>query len=146
MYRKILAATDFSSPSRRALETATELARKSRASLVIAHVLPSVGPIGSEGWVPPKMYEEMEAAVRKSAQRRLDAAVERARRRRVRVKGLLLSGMPQDVLARTARRERADLVVIGTHGRTGLSRLLMGSVAARVIGTAPCPVLTVRGR
>jgi hypothetical protein len=49
-------------------------------------------------------------------------------------------------MARTARKEHADVVVVGTHGRTGLERLLVGSVASRIIGTASCPVLTVRAR
>ena len=59
-------------------------------------------------------------------------------------KGLLVLGNPYLDIARTARRQRADLIVMGTHGRTGLTRALLGSVADRVLRTAPCPVLTVR--
>jgi nucleotide-binding universal stress UspA family protein len=64
----------------------------------------------------------------------------------VRATGLLLDGAPHDQIPRAARRNRADLIVIGTHGRTGLSKVLLGSVAERVIRSATCPVLTVRGR
>ena len=60
--------------------------------------------------------------------------------------GILYQGVAADAIARAARAKRAKLIVMGTHGRTGLTRLLMGSVAERVVGTAPCPVLTVRGK
>jgi universal stress protein A len=146
MSRRILVATDFSPASRKAFEHALALARAAPGQLLVAHVLPSVGPIAVEGYAAPRMYADMALAVRASAEKRLKALLERARRRRVRARGLLLTGVPHEALGRAARRERADLLVIGTHGRTGMSRLLMGSVAARVIGTAPCPVLTVRGR
>jgi nucleotide-binding universal stress UspA family protein len=54
--------------------------------------------------------------------------------------------VPHEQIARTARRQRADLVVMGTHGRTGLAKIFLGSVAGRVIAIAPCPVMTVRGK
>jgi nucleotide-binding universal stress UspA family protein len=59
---------------------------------------------------------------------------------------MVLEGIAHEQIARTARRQRADLIVMGTHGRTGVARFFLGSVAARVAATAPCPVLTVRGR
>jgi nucleotide-binding universal stress UspA family protein len=59
---------------------------------------------------------------------------------------VLLTGTPYEQIVRTLRSRRADLAVIGTHGRTGLARFLVGSVAARVVALSPCPVLTVRGR
>jgi universal stress protein A len=55
-------------------------------------------------------------------------------------------GSPYEVIVRAARSKRVDVLVLGTHGRTGLPRFFLGSVAARVLATAPCPVLTVRGR
>jgi nucleotide-binding universal stress UspA family protein len=64
----------------------------------------------------------------------------------VRATGLIMEGSPYEVIARAARSRRADVLVLGTHGRTGLSRFFLGSVAARVLASAPCPVLTVRGR
>lgn len=146
MFRKILIATDFSPASRPAVTRATELARERRGELLIAHVLPWVGPIGTEGWIPARIYDDMAQAVRETGQKRLDQVVARARRAGARARGLLFWGIPHEIIARLARREKADLVVVGTHGRTGLSRLMMGSVASRVVGTAPCPVLTVRGR
>jgi nucleotide-binding universal stress UspA family protein len=65
---------------------------------------------------------------------------------KVKAKSLLLRGTAPDQIVRAAKSRRANLIVIGTHGRTGLSRLLMGSVANKVVSTAHCPVLTVRGK
>jgi nucleotide-binding universal stress UspA family protein len=64
----------------------------------------------------------------------------------VRARGVLLEGVAHEAIVREARKRRADLIVIGTHGRTGVARFFLGSVAARVTATAPCPVLTVRGK
>jgi nucleotide-binding universal stress UspA family protein len=72
--------------------------------------------------------------------------VARARKAGVRATGLLLEGVPHERVARAARAKKVDLLVIGTHGRTGLAKFFLGSVAARVIASVSCPVLTVRGR
>jgi nucleotide-binding universal stress UspA family protein len=146
VFRRILHATDFSRASGPAFSRAVGLARASGAELLIAHVLPSVGPLGAEGYVAPRMYVEMEAAVRRGAEKRLNSLLERARKARVRPRGLLLEGVAHEKIASTAKARKVDLVVVGTQGRTGLARMLLGSVAARVIATSPCPVLAVRGR
>jgi nucleotide-binding universal stress UspA family protein len=59
---------------------------------------------------------------------------------------MLLEGVTHEQIVRTAKRQRADVIVMGTHGRTGVARFFLGSVAARAAAMAPCPVLTVRGR
>jgi universal stress protein A len=92
------------------------------------------------------MYQEMDAFLRRDAEKRLRTLSKSARRSGVRARTLLSRGVPHEAIRRAARKARADLVVVGTHGRTGLSRLVVGSVAARVLATAPCPVLTVRSR
>jgi len=142
--RRILHASDFSPASRAALSTAIDLARAQRATVLVVHVLSIVPPFLGEGYVPPKVWDEIEEGQRRGAQTQLDRLVARARRTGVRVKGLLVLGNPYLDIARTARRQRADLIVMGTHGRTGLTRALLGSVADRVLRTAHCPVLTVR--
>lgn len=146
VFRRILHATDFSRASGPAFARAVSLARATGAELLIAHVLPSVGPIGAEGYVPARMYVEMEAAVRRGAEKRLNSLLERAGKARVRPKGLLLDGVAHEEIAAAAKARKVDLVVVGTQGRTGLARMFLGSVAARVISTSPCPVLAVRGR
>jgi len=144
--RRILHPSDFSSASRAAFARAMEMARANRAELVVAHVLTLTMPIAGEGYIPPKVYEEIEASTRAAAKKRLDALVARARKAGVRGKGLILEGIPHERIARAAKAQRADLVVMGTHGRTGLARFFLGSVAERVVATAPCPVMTVRGK
>lgn len=146
-FRRILHATDFSGPSRRAFVTALGLAKANRAELTIAHVLvPTMPPVGDmyAAAVPPNLYEDLEAAARRHAQSRLARLVAKAKTAKVRVRSVILAGIPHEQIVRRARQ--ADLIVIGTHGRTGLPRLFLGSVAARVVTLAPCPVLTVRGR
>ena len=144
MRKSVLYATDFSRPSLAALPHAIAAARERHAELVVLHVLPP--PIGPDamGYVPSRMYDEMKAAVVKDTQRRLALLVGRVVRAKLRARALLVEGLPQEEIPRVARRVRAKLVVVGTHGRTGIARLLMGSVAAQVIGTSPCPVMTIR--
>jgi nucleotide-binding universal stress UspA family protein len=146
-FQRILVATDFSPASRPAFRVALDLARREGRRLTIVHVLPSVAPLGVEVYISARMYDEMEKSLRRWTQRRLDSLVAQARRAGVTARALLLSGAAaHEAISRAARDARADVIVIGTHGRTGLERVLVGSVAARVIGTAPCPVLTVRAR
>jgi nucleotide-binding universal stress UspA family protein len=104
-----------------------------------------VFPVVADGYVSPKVYEDLEAATRADGQKRLDRLARRARASGARVKSLLLEGVPHERIARAARARKADMVVIGTHGRTGFAKLVLGSVASRVLAISPCPVLTVRG-
>lgn len=143
-FRRILHPSDFSPASRPAFEQALELAEADRAELLVVHVLGPVVAGGGEGYVPPRLYEELEASARAYAQKELDGLTAKAKKAGVRARSLLLTGIPHEQIARAAESRRADLIVIGTHGRTGLARLLLGSVAARVLAIAPCPVLTVR--
>lgn len=93
----------------------------------------------------PKVYEDLGASARDHGKKNLAALVARAKRTGVRAKSILLEGVAHEQIARTARRQRADLVVVGTQGRTGLAKLFLGSVAGRVVAVAPGPVMTVRG-
>ncbi len=127
--RRILHPSDFSSASRAAFARAVADARAERAELLLVHVLPAVMPLVGDGYMSPKTYDDMEP-----------------RTAGARARGLLLEGTAADAIVRTARANGANVIVMGTHGRSGLARLFMGSVAERVVGTAPCPVLTVRGK
>ncbi|HMH48903.1 MAG TPA: universal stress protein [Candidatus Acidoferrum sp.] len=146
MKRTILHPTDFSPASRAAFTHALALARQERAELVLVHVLPTAMPMVGEGYMSPQTFDDLQRSMRAQAQKQLDRLVAKAKTARVRARGLLYEGVAADAIARAARSRRAKLIVMGTHGRTGLSRLFMGSVAERVIGTAHCPVLTVRGK
>jgi nucleotide-binding universal stress UspA family protein len=83
---------------------------------------------------------------RLDVQKRLTSLVAKAKKAGVRARTILLEGVAHEQIARAARSKRADLVVLGTHGRTGLARFFLGSVAGRVVSSATCPVLTVRGK
>ncbi len=142
--RQLLYATDFSRASRLAFAKALELAKQDRARLFLLHVLTPPSPfLGDE---LPASYVELEVRARREVERRLAALVAQAKKAGVRAEGQFTEGVPSEEILRAARRRHADLVVIGTHGRTGLGRVFMGSVAERVLQRATVPVLTVRGR
>lgn len=143
--RNILFATDFSSASRPAFRRALAMASGGRATLWIGYVIPAA-PLANARSAIPRVYREMDDFLRQDGEKRLGALAKTARRAGARTQTLLLRGVPHEAIGQAARRCRADLVVMGTHGRTGVSHLVVGSVAARVIATAPCPVLTVRSR
>jgi nucleotide-binding universal stress UspA family protein len=140
---RILHATDFSPASRAAFAKAVSLARKDRAELVVAHVLPPVIP-AVDGYLTADVYRKLEEAARRFGKKKLDALVAKARKAGARARGVLLEGVAHEAIVRAGRR--ADMIVMGTHGRTGLARVVLGSVASRVVSHAKTPVLTVSGR
>ena len=146
LYRRVLHPTDFSKASRRAFDHAVALAKRERAELLLLHVMMPPAPFVGNGYVSPKTYEDLEAAALHSAESQMTTALAKAKKAGGRVTAILSEGVPFEQIVRTAKSKRADLIVIGTHGRTGFSRLFLGSVAERVIQLAPCPVLTVRSR
>lgn len=142
-FRRIIHPTDFSQASRPAFRKALELAKHNRAQLTVVHVLP-VLPILPDVYIAATTYNELIRGQRMGAQKQLDRLVREAKAAGVRTQAILLDfGVPADRVTRLAKSRRADVIVMGTHGRTGVRRALMGSVAARVVATAPCPVLTV---
>lgn len=144
--RRIVHPSDFSTASRPAFARALDLARANRATLTLVHVMAPVIPIVGDGYVSPQVWEDVERTARAYAQKQIDKLIARARQAGVRAKSVLLEGVPADRIVRTAKGQRADVIVMGTHGRSRLAKLFLGSVAERVVATAPCPVMTVRGR
>lgn len=144
--RRIVHPTDFSSASGPAFKKALELAKDNNATLAIVHVLPAL-PLVGDAYIAPTTYDEMLRAQRAQAEKSMERLVKRARAAGVRAAGTVLdSGGVADQIARFAKRQRADLIVMGTHGYGIVARVVLGSVAERVISRAPCPVMTVRGR
>lgn len=134
---KILHPTDFSDLSQAAFDVACALARDYSAELLVVHVnrpAPIFAPDGIAVAVPTEEPYELHAKLA-----RMCATVPD-----VKVTHHLLSGEPTDEILKCARHEKVDLLVLGTHGSTGLTRLLMGSVAESVSRKAPCPLLTIR--
>lgn len=143
MFTRIVAATDFSEPAERACRLAAELARAHGAELVLLHVFVEL-PLYAE--TPATAVVQVYDEQRRWVQDELDARAKDAAAGDVRVRTRLETGSAPETIAEVARRERADLVVVGTHGRTGLDRVMLGSVAERVVRVAPCPVLVARPR
>src|SRR5262245_45840786 len=137
----ILHPTDFSDYSQRAFQIAIDLASAYGASLIILHVVETLGPenitfgeVASQ--LEPESYRER---LRQDLQKMAPPAGSS-----VCCTHLLAEGDPAMEIARAAKERICDLIVMGTHGRTGLRRLLMGSVAEQIVCHAPCPVLTVK--
>jgi nucleotide-binding universal stress UspA family protein len=144
--RTILHPSDFSPASRPAFRKALELAKESGAQLLLVHVLP-VLPMLPDVYIAASTYNELQRGQRTSAQKQLDRLVRTAKAAGVQASGILLDfGVPAERITRLATSTHADVIVMGTHGRTGLTRALMGSVAARVVASAACPIMTVRAR
>ena len=143
--KRILVATDFGEAAGAALQYGRELARMSGARLDVVHVADNVMArgFGADGFTVDfsAMQRDLEAAER----RQLEALVDLEDGSIVKAKPvLLISSSPAVAIAHYAKESEADLIVMGTHGRNGVTHLLMGSVAERVVRIAPCPVLTVR--
>ena len=144
--RAILALTDFSAHAESALRYACGLAERFGATLHILHVLSDVVPVGPDPMIapilPPDYYSESESQSREALAKVLKpewgkpAAIVTA----------VNWGSPVEVVVDYAQKSHVDLIVIATHGRTGLSHVLLGSVAEKIVREAPCPVLTIRDR
>jgi len=143
--RRILFATDFSKASAKAFETAVGLAKPNRATLTILHVMAPFAPIMPEQYIGTQTWEEIDLQGHEWTKRELAKLTAKATKAGIRTTALIAEGEPARHIVRTARAKNADLVVVGTHGRTGFTKFFLGSVAARVVATAQCPVVTVRG-
>lgn len=146
IYERILVTTDFSGPSRRGIEAAVSLAVRFDAELIVLHVSESsparVGWLLSEGHV-----KDAHQLATQAAKAELRALEEGPLAAAPRVKTLLVeTRTPVEGICEAAEKHAVDLIVMATHGRTGLPRLLIGSVTERVVRRAPCPVMVVRAR
>ena len=144
--RAILHATDFSTASRPALAQAIVLAKAERNPLLVLHVLNPMVPMIGDRAVEPPTYIQLQKASRAWALKQLARVAARANARGVKTKTILVEGSEAAMIVRVARSKRVAMIVIGTHGRGGIERALLGSVATRVVSQATCPVLTVCGR
>lgn len=142
LFNRIVIPTDFSECSRDAWDLAKRLGATG-SELILLHVVSEIPRFG-EGLLTAQSASEIDAAVRRWAEASLAEWVAEARSEGLKVRSALHTGVPYQGIVDLARDERADLIVIGTRGRSGMDRLLMGSVADRVIRLAPCAVLTVR--
>jgi len=141
--RLILAPTDFSEFSKQALRSALELAQTFEAKLLLLNVVePPPYPI--EGIVPSNLGANLLDDLERRASDELAAVIPEAQGTKVDITRRGVVGIPYRKIIEVAEEEKADLIIVATHGRTGLSHLIIGSVAERIVRTAPCPVLTIR--
>jgi nucleotide-binding universal stress UspA family protein len=144
LLKRILCPVDFSTHADHAMRYGAALAEKFDAELTLLHVVaPIISVLPGESSLPEVAQarsSEIEAACRE----RLDKTIGELTARGVNVQCRVLNGVPYLEIVRFAKENATDLIVLGTHGRTGIAQLLIGSVAERVVRKAPCPVLTVK--
>jgi nucleotide-binding universal stress UspA family protein len=145
MYQRIMVAVDGSETSQRGLMEAINLAKDQKAKLAIAHVIDLVIVHGAGGFSGPFVQSTREFA-KDIVERARKAAQTEGIETEVQSPEIVTTGYHvADTIAQLARDWNADLLVAGTHGRRGVSRLLLGSVAERIVRVAPCPLLLIRG-
>jgi nucleotide-binding universal stress UspA family protein len=145
LLKQILVTTDFSEPSEAALAYGRELARTFGAQLTVLHACENIAAraYGADGFVfaEPELQRDVETAARKQ----MDALLSDEDRNVLHAQSVVITANSTAAsIVNFARETNTDLIVMGTHGRGAVAHLLMGSVAERVVRTAPCPVLTVR--
>lgn len=148
LFKRIVCAIDFSDCSLHGLHHAMSLAQEADAQLTVLHVIerPStIGP-GTDEMAPPgpRSLQEYMAIVAQDARARLEQVVPDEVRAYCRVETVLATGTPYREILRVADESRADLLVVGTHGRGAVDRMLFGSTTQHLVRQAPCPVLTLR--
>jgi len=147
MFKHILLPTDGSTISRKAVKRGIDLARKNRARVTALHVVPEFKLMVDEGitMLNPALKKRFEDEGRARAQKMLDDIAKQARARGVRCSTLCVaSDLPYQQIIATARRKKCDLILMASHGRRGLSSLLLGSETAKVLLHTKVPVLVVR--
>jgi nucleotide-binding universal stress UspA family protein len=121
------------------------LAKSQKAKLTIMHVLAPIVLV-PEQYLDAVTMDRLQKEARQWSTRQLAGVATRAKKAGVKASVLLREGDAADQIVRACRSTKSDLIVMGTHGRRGLQKLFLGSVAERVVATASCPVVTVRGR
>ena len=141
--KHILVPTDFSEYADYALDYAIELAKVLQARLTVLYVFHlSALALGE---APPAVLADTLEAMETHAQQQTQMALARVQAAGLQGDSAIVEGIPFQAILDTAKDKEADLIVMGTHGRTGLTHALMGSVAEKVVRLAPCPVLVTRG-
>jgi universal stress protein A len=140
---KILLAVDFSDNSIKACEYALTLARKFGSRIILLHVINE--PVDLRGfYVPHISFERLEKEIEEGAVKMMDKFISNCLEGYANVETCIVSGIPYEEILKKAEDEQVGMIVLGTHGRTGIDHFLFGSTAERVVRTATSPVLTVR--
>jgi len=138
---KILFPTDFSTYAKHALKYALDFAAERQAKLYILHVIPKLDIlVGGVTFPASKIYGGME----KEAEKNIHHIVPKRFLEKIKVENIIVRGTPFIEIIKAAKKYDIDLIVIATHGRTGLAHTFLGSTAEKVVRKAPCPVLCVK--
>ena len=143
-FRSIVVATDGSRHSTAAVSHAIGLARRNNSQLTVIAVVPAEIAAPTDLDFTINMRDKLAEEEMRHAEQNARVAKEAAEKEGVGVKAYVMTGKPAEAIIQTAAEGKADLIVVGSHGRTGLERLMLGSVAERVIVLAACPVLVVK--
>src|SRR5512139_949659 len=138
---KVLVAYDGSKPSKKALDKAAELAEKFKGDLLLLTVTEPVCPVG---YTSESDCEKMDKILNAETEALLEGIRKDLEKKALKVKTLVKKGSPADEIAKLSEREDVDLVVVGSHGRHGAKKFLLGSVSSRVSTHAPCSVFIVK--
>jgi nucleotide-binding universal stress UspA family protein len=142
-FKNILYATDFSASSDYAFEYASALAKRCNSRLLILHVINE--PVDLRGfYVPHISFDKLEEEIEEGAKKMMETFCRTHVRDLDSYETFIVPGIPYDEIIRKATEESADLIVLGTHGRTGLDHVLFGSTAEKVVRKSPIPVMTIR--
>lgn len=142
-FDKILTAIDFSENSDHAFDYALTLARQFQSELIVLHVINE--PVDLRGfYVPHISFEQLEKEIADGAEKMMEKFCQAKMGDFTNYQTAIVSGIPYDEIIRKAEENAVSLIVLGTHGRTGLDHLIFGSTAERVVRSASCPVLTIR--
>ena len=142
-FDKILTAIDFSESSDYAFEYALTLARQFQAELTVMHVINE--PVDLRGfYVPHISFEQLEKEIEEGAEKMMEKFCQTKFGDFSNYSTAVVAGIPYEEILRKAQETGASLIVLGTHGRTGIDHLIFGSTAERVVRGATCPVLTIR--
>jgi nucleotide-binding universal stress UspA family protein len=147
MFKHILLPTDGSKLSERAVRSGIQFAGRIKARVTALHVIPAFQAFANEGFAPlsPALRKRLEDEARARATRMLEGIARQARSRKVRCATLTAaSDMPYQEIIGTARKKKCDLIMMASHGRRGLSSLLLGSETQKVLLHSKTPVLVVR--
>ena len=141
--KSILFPTDFSEGSSQALQYAVDMAKRYGAKLYVIHVIYDIAK--ATGWyVPHVSMDEMYKDIQEGAKKELERFGVEELSGVKDVERSVMTGVPHEEIINFASTNKIDLIIMGTHGRKGIDRILFGSTAAQVVRYAPCPVLTVR--
>lgn len=141
--KTILFPTDFSNGARAALDHAISLAKDYQAKLILLYVIQDISI--AEWYIPSSLsVADLVEDMQKSAWQEMDKWIAEVSKQVKDAEKMVVRGVPFVEIIRTAKERNADLIVIGTHGRTGIDHMLFGSTAEKVVRKASCPVLTVR--